>query len=121
LQVGRDDSFFLPDFWRGSGHRCSGDRASILRSTDNRGRLSLHSDQGGSTLFAVKQIADGLAAGVVRFFRGLALVGVAAALVFCVGSFRLTASGTAVGKAGLAGLQLELLRTNGTDFDGKCH
>jgi hypothetical protein len=76
-----------------------------------------------STFLAVEHVADGTAASFVEFFIGLAANCAcgAAALGGGFGGFRLAARGAAVGEAGLAGAELEFLRADGADFDGKSH
>jgi hypothetical protein len=72
-------------------------------------------------VFAIEEVAHGLTAGFVGFFCGLAFVGVHA--IFCGGvvCFGFAALGTAVGKAGFVGFELELLFADSADFDGKRH
>jgi hypothetical protein len=80
---------------------------------------------GGLAVLAVEEVAHRLAAGLVRFIRGLAFVGGHAALGCGTGCFGgagfLCALGAAVCEAGFVGLQFKLLVADGADFDGKGH
>ena len=72
-------------------------------------------------ILAIKQVAHRLSASFVRFCLSLAFVCVHGLLRFGVSVFRFTARRTAVSKAGLTRLQLELFRADSANFDRKCH
>lgn len=74
-------------------------------------------DRAQLAVFAVEQIAHGVAAG-----GGLLTAGALLAEVACLFfRFRLTARGAAVGKAGFAWTEFELLTADGAGFDGEGH
>jgi hypothetical protein len=73
------------------------------------------------TVFAIQQLAHGLAAGFIGVPGVLALDGVHAALGRRLGWLCFTTLRTAVGKAGLVRLELKLLRANNANFNGKGH
>jgi len=76
----------------------------------------------GSTVFAVEEVAHGAAAGGVDFELGTALCVVGGAARLGLGGFfRLAAGGAAIGEAGLAGMELELLVANDAGFDRERH
>ena len=78
----------------------------------------MHERMRVSTVFAVKHVAHCTAAGCALFLARILVAKVAADLFT---GFRLAATGAAIGKAGLAGPQLELFTTNDTGFNGKRH
>src|SRR6476469_6654920 len=73
------------------------------------------------TVFAIKQVAHSLPACLIRFFGGLAFVGIHTTLGWGLCVFRSAARWTMVGKAGLVRFQFELFRADGANFDGKFH
>jgi hypothetical protein len=74
-----------------------------------------------SAIFTVKEIADRLPPGFVRFGRSLAFVGVDAALGDCVSLFGGAALWLSVGETRFIRFQLELFRADSADFDRKHH
>jgi hypothetical protein len=72
-------------------------------------------------VFAVEEIADGLAAGGVGFAGGLALVGVHGALGGGGGGVSSAAGRALMGKARLVGLEFEFLSADAAGFDGERH
>ena len=74
-----------------------------------------------SATFTVKEIADRLSAGLIRFDHSLAFVSVHAALGYCVSFFGGAALWTSVGETRFIRFQLELFRADSADFDRKHH
>ena len=76
-----------------------------------------------STVFAVEEVAHGAAAGGVDFGFGFApgVVDRRPRRGLGLGRFGLAARGAAVGKAGLAGMELKLLVTDHTGADRERH
>ena len=70
-------------------------------------------------VFAVKEIANGLPASLVRFTITLVFVG--SVLSGRIGWLGRAALWAAIGETRLVGFQLELFRADGADFDGKRH
>ena len=78
----------------------------------------------GLAIFTVEKVAHGLATSFVGFRKGTAIVSVHGGLSSGGLDFtglRLAALGTAIGEAGLIGLELELFRADGAGFDGEGH
>src|ERR1700690_4504859 len=82
-------------------------------------RLDIGSRQ--LTIFAVKQVAHGLPARLVRFLLVFSFVGVHAALGCWFSALRLAALRAAVGETGLVGLQLKLFTANTANLNGESH
>lgn len=72
----------------------------------------------GSTVLAVEHVAHRVAAGCVQVLARVLVAKITAGLFACFG---FAATRAAIGEAGLAGTQLELLTANGTGFDRKSH
>lgn len=72
-------------------------------------------------IFTIKEIADRLSPGVVRFSHSLAFVRVHRALGYFVTSFGGAAVWAAVGKTRFIWLQLEFFRADDAGSDGKYH
>ena len=78
--------------------------------------------RGRLAVFAVKQVAHGAAASGVDFERGAAFGIVGRGPGAGLGRFfRLATRGAAIGEAGLAGAELELLVTDYAGFDREGH
>ena len=75
----------------------------------------------GSTVFAVEHVADDAAALGVGFGLVFAFDGIFGACRLGLIAFRLAARGAAIGEAGLAGTQLELLAADDASLDREGH
>lgn len=73
------------------------------------------------TVFAIEQVTHGTAARGVDFNRGTALGVFERTILFVGGLLWLAARWAAIGEAGFARIQLELLATSYTCFDWKRH
>lgn len=72
-------------------------------------------------VLAIEEVAHRVSPRFIRFFHGLAFVGVHAFLGLGSSGFGFAAFRTAVGKARFIGFQLEFFRAHRADSDWECH
>ena len=94
-----------------------------LAAQYRRRYCSLGNNERALAVTPVEHVADGLAAQCVGFLLGMPLLGAhnVRAMMRRRRGLRLAASGAAVGKARLAGPQLELVSTHNTSLDREGH